>query len=454
MTKKSKITLFIIGLFVITISTSSFVFASDVPFEVIKTKVHLEKVIPQDSDVVVVDGVPYDPSATSNKVDLGYPPPKGDFDHRVKAHLTGIKYSLDFWNVGQMGGEKGFFFKTDYGKAKLTIEYDSDYAYKMVSTGKSFGNLPMLEKKEVSVPKIKKFEYDLTFTGGPYGQFRYTYPDRNSQLYVGKTDGYSVTINSLPEHIHLAYSPIELPIKDSSAFEKWLSILDPEMSCDDIDDPDGDSGVRFSDYDGEVGVFPCGQDDSEYGAELDMVIHNKDIIRTHEDSTCVLSLADMTTFIMKPESMVSVAQRPAETKLHLIAGKVWVNFKRMMKDGTMDVEMSEAVAGIKGTTFVAEDTGSKSVLKVIEGHVKFTSKKDGRSEMIGPGEMITASERGLGAKRTFDVKEENDSWKSAGKSDSKVSVFLAAIMVLLVLVGATYLFMKRNKRPRHKRKHD
>jgi ferric-dicitrate binding protein FerR (iron transport regulator) len=96
---------------------------------------------------------------------------------------------------------------------------------------------------------------------------------------------------------------------------------------------------------------------------------------------------------MKPESELILSQPGEQSKISLIAGKIRVNTKRMIKDGTMDVEMSQAVAGIKGTTFIVEETGDTSTLKVIEGEVEFTSKVTGKTKMVKGGEMITATKK-------------------------------------------------------------
>jgi len=69
--------------------------------------------------------------------------------------------------------------------------------------------------------------------------------------------------------------------------------------------------------------------------------------------------------------------------------------------------MSQAVAGIKGTTFVLSENKSQSSIKVIEGSVAFTSKSTGQTEMINGGETITADKNGLGPKTTFDAAAEN-----------------------------------------------
>jgi S-layer protein (TIGR01567 family) len=119
----------------------------------------------------------------------------------------------------------------------------------------------------------------------------------------------------------------------------------------------------------------------------------------------------MTTFIMKPESEVIIdTPQERESKWKLICGKIRANVKRMMKDGTMEVPMSQAVAGIKGTTIVCEETGRSSSLKVLEGSASFKSKATNEEILLNAGEMATATPSGLSAPESFDVEAENESW--------------------------------------------
>lgn len=120
----------------------------------------------------------------------------------------------------------------------------------------------------------------------------------------------------------------------------------------------------------------------------------------------------------------------------------------------MTYEMSQAVAGIKGTTFVLEETGTESTLKVIEGLVEFTSKKTGAVEMIGAGEAITATKEGLKEKITFDVEKEIEDWEEMkdgnfenvqkeDEEDDLFGIFLGILLMALTSVG--YFLMKKRQ---------
>jgi len=93
-------------------------------------------------------------------------------------------------------------------------------------------------------------------------------------------------------------------------------------------------------------------------------------------------------------------------------GKLWTNVKKMFTDGTMEVQMSQAVAGIKGTVIVSEETGSTSTLKVLEGKAYFRSKSTGEERFVNAGESVTATMSGLSSTRSFDIDEENANWQT------------------------------------------
>jgi hypothetical protein len=93
-----------------------------------------------------------------------------------------------------------------------------------------------------------------------------------------------------------------------------------------------------------------------------------------------------------------------------LAGNLWVNVKKMLKDGSMEIEMSQAVAGIKGTILVLEERDGISTVKVIKGKVAYESTATGATKMVKAGQELEADADGLGAKARFNVKREKASW--------------------------------------------
>lgn len=173
-----------------------------------------------------------------------------------------------------------------------------------------------------------------------------------------------------------------------------------------------DSGCRFSGMTGQVEVLFPGADDWKL-AKLDTVIPIGTHIKTQEDSSAILSFSDMSTFVLKPESEVVADSPPGpESKLKLVAGNIWANIKKMVLDGSMSIEMNQAVCGIKGTTFVCEGKNNGiSTLKVIEGKVEFTAKADGKRIMVEGGYMVSADQKGLGILEKFDTAKETELMK-------------------------------------------
>ncbi|MDK2801178.1 MAG: hypothetical protein PWQ70_2797 [Clostridiales bacterium] len=171
-----------------------------------------------------------------------------------------------------------------------------------------------------------------------------------------------------------------------------------------------DSGVRFSDLWGDVQIRH-GDDRLawDFGG-LDMVICEGDHIRTGPDSGCIISLPDLTTFHMKPNSeLIIVTSSEQENKLKLLAGKIIANVKKMIEDGSMDVEMSEAVAGIKGTTFVIEENGVDSILKVLEGKVELSSNS-GDKILVTNSQKVRVKNGVLQKVEKFSASKELEEW--------------------------------------------
>lgn len=188
----------------------------------------------------------------------------------------------------------------------------------------------------------------------------------------------------------------------------------PEFICPCPPEQGGDSGARFSDFSGEVTVAHCTDLKDLQLAEMEMVLERGLHINTESESMAIISFADMTTFAMKPFTRVILdCSPPKETKLELLAGKLWVNVKKMIKDGTMNVTLNQAVAGTKGTVFVLEEDGQVSTVKVLQGSVSFTSRATGQSMLVNTGEMVSASAVGLTAAVPFDIGQELGSWPEA-----------------------------------------
>jgi hypothetical protein len=220
-----------------------------------------------------------------------------------------------------------------------------------------------------------------------------------------------------------------------------------------------DSGVHFSDLAGQVEVlFPIGLDkagnevyDEEdwHYAKLNMALPVGTKIKTYGKSRTILSFSDMTTFKQKPYTILIMPSASSkDNQWKILYGNIMANVKKMLKDGSMQVEMSQAVAGIKGTIFVLNDDGKTSTLKVLEGTVAFTAKSDGSSIMVSAGEMASADANGLGEKQSFDIAAENAQWADAAATQGGAAFPLGWVLggcgalLIVIIAGVAWAVVK------------
>jgi RNA polymerase subunit RPABC4/transcription elongation factor Spt4 len=220
-----------------------------------------------------------------------------------------------------------------------------------------------------------------------------------------------------------------------------------------------DTIVRFGDLWGEVNVRPNDEDDDAYiFAELSTPLHHNDRIRTLTRSGAILSFSDMSTFVMKEDTTIVLdIATEHKSKIMMVAGNVWTNFKRMWIDGTMEIEMNQGVLGTKGTTFICEEINGVSTLKVLEGEVEFTSKATGEAVLVSDGQMISADAYGLGEIEPFDIEEEMKGWHETARQitaneinkKSRRGVFITIGLVLaLGIIASVIIVVLRHERSR------
>lgn len=172
-----------------------------------------------------------------------------------------------------------------------------------------------------------------------------------------------------------------------------------------------DSGIKFSDLHGEVTVRP---DDNEEGwelAELSSKLNVLDHVKTEQDSGAILSMQDMTTFVVKPESEIILTVPSGEdSKVTLVAGNIWVNVKKMVTNGTMEVEMSQAVAGIKGTNITCSTSRDEDRVQVLRGIADILIRETQERVTVAEGEELVIKAGGKAEKVEIDVQAEQKKW--------------------------------------------
>ena len=152
-----------------------------------------------------------------------------------------------------------------------------------------------------------------------------------------------------------------------------------------------DSHIRFNDFWGEVKMRPNWEEDDSYEfVDLDSPIYECYRIKTEEESGAILGLEDMSTYVIKPESiLIILTENKKESKWKMIAGNMWGNVKKLAEGKTLEVEMSQMVAGIDGTIIGYEETGTESKVWLFAGKVHVTNKKTKKVTVLEPGQNIT-----------------------------------------------------------------
>ena len=280
-----------------------------------------------------------------------------------------------------------------------------------------------------------------TFSGGPSGVATFI-TGTGAELKLPLNDGKNFTFSQSGSGITMNFT-----VTDPSIFDDWIENTEAR-----------DSGARVSDLSGQVEIA-CPPNLEVWDVmKMGRVIYVDCHLKTGEDSAAEISFGDMTTFKMRPESEIVIDTPPEkDSKWKLLAGNIWVNVKQMVKDGTMKVHMSQAVAGIKGTIFIMEEDGGNSKLKVIEGVVNFAPKNGGESRDVAAGQEVIATSDGLSETNTFDIAAENKPWAipvagdqaitdETGAKTMSTKFVVGGIVVALVMIVGFFILMKKRKK--------
>jgi len=275
-----------------------------------------------------------------------------------------------------------------------------------------------------------------SFTGGPYGAAIFT-TESGGELKFQLADG--KVFSFATQGITMNFN-----VTDPSIFDDWVEVKETR-----------DSGARVSDLSGQVEIA-CPPDLEAWDVmKMGRVILIDCHLKTGEDSKAVISFSDMTTFEMKPETEIVIDTPPQkDSKWKLLVGDIWVNVKQMVKNGTMKVHMSQAVAGIKGTRFHLTENGTESKIEVIEGTVTFQSIANGEEITVTAGETVKATSAGLSEKTTFDTSFEQENWQEKinqteneftkrNNKNLKIIYPAGSAVIILIIVGIVLISRRK-----------
>lgn len=352
----------------------------------------------------------------------------GSFSKTVNIPISTIFKSSDF--AGGTPADGTFTMTGTYRKGYITADW----------------NL------ELYIPVRKSWKFDDTYTGK--GTFYTTVPMSDASG-TGVVDGeMSRTYTKWKDDKMVDHTNLTETANFSKTFTMYPSC--PEVICGCEELPDAyDSQARFKSLTNQVSYAHCNSSEKAQDwtpASPKTILLVGDHVATGEDSQAIFQFKDMTTFQMKPDTEVIVKSPPEQqTKIGLVAGHLWINTKKMFTNGTMEVEMGQAVAGIKGTTLVLDEVEGVSTLKVIEGVVSFTSKATGKSTDVNAGEQISANFEGTTPVEKFDVAKETANWKTLeeiNKPSGMSVIVIIAIVIgsILIIAGLVFFFLRRKKK--------
>lgn len=215
-----------------------------------------------------------------------------------------------------------------------------------------------------------------------------------------------------------------------------------------------DSNVRFNDLYGEVSIRPNWDEDDAYEfAELETIIYNNDRIRTKEESGAILGLEDMSTFVMRENTILIVYSKEEKvSKIQILWGRIKGNVKKMMKGESFGFEMTQCVAGIKGTIFELEELGTESHAWLFTGKMEITSKRTGEVYTMLPGDSVSVSQDGEIRVGEFDIEtkakefgismDDINAQNKSGVSSTSASEVLDVINVIAwISTGLLFIIM-------------
>lgn len=137
------------------------------------------------------------------------------------------------------------------------------------------------------------------------------------------------------------------------------------------DTPGGAGSISFM-----IGDVHISSDEKKWHeADFDVEIMDGMYIKTGEDALCEITLADETIVRMDGNSTQRIEKSDAqpaakEKSVLLIAGKVWVNARKMLSKGdSFKVRTNKAVCAIRGTIFSVAESETHTQVRVHKGKV-------------------------------------------------------------------------------------
>lgn len=109
------------------------------------------------------------------------------------------------------------------------------------------------------------------------------------------------------------------------------------------------------------------------GGKADLLLHDGTFIRVYEKTKLTIS------------NVLNQAGGRTESKIKIVSGKLFVHSAKQLKNRDIQVITPTAVAGIRGTEFTVEETGSNTIVKVGVGSVETMLPDSETGEIVEAG---------------------------------------------------------------------
>ncbi|MBX7170547.1 MAG: FecR domain-containing protein [Pyrinomonadaceae bacterium] len=151
-------------------------------------------------------------------------------------------------------------------------------------------------------------------------------------------------------------------------------------------------GNKISSTNGQVTISNDGKNWNTTNTNANL--KTGDQIKTGANSSANFTLADVISLILSGNSWLGITNdNKAAPQLKLFGGNVKIS---LPKGNNLKVEMSQAIATVKGTSFELTENGERSIVKVSEGVVEFRNKNTGETTNVSAGQSFVATPQGLG----------------------------------------------------------
>lgn len=148
---------------------------------------------------------------------------------------------------------------------------------------------------------------------------------------------------------------------------------------------------------------------------------------THDDATAQLRLASGSLLRLGPKTQLTLQelnhQDPAgmrKESMRLMVGRVWARVTNLFgSNSKFEVSTPTAVAGVRGTSFVAEAEGEEERFVLLEGAIELLQQQ-ASLRLDEPGAFVTARASGLGSPGVLDAASLQNLIKDVGGAGAVV----------------------------------